>query len=313
MKAILTFFLILNLLTEIQAQLIGNRGVFTLPPGVEYRDAVTREASKLVGKFARMFQKEEEKIKKNRPPKPSKPHTPFFGPQVISPGRLRTPAEVLDFQDSRFLNPLPELRKNRKLEEIEVERSTSRERLLPDPRDPPGIPLGPSDQFSMFEAVPTPPGNILNREPVGQKGISVRMKSNKHPGPQLSPPSSSFGSNDFMTQSVPSDGGRSQIFQFAPIQSAPPSSQSRMINPKITLDAAGRHPDLVSRSRGVVRRIDNVSGNAPRHPTTSPGVFDRTPSSLSDVNSDLISKNIFGLSRMKSFVVHGPNYYIYWG
>lgn len=306
MKATLTFFLIISLLTDIQAQLIGNRGVFTLPPGVEYRDAVTREASKLVGKFARMFQKEEEKIKKTRPPKPSKPHTPFFGPPVISPGRLLAPAEVLDFQDSRFLNPLPELRKNRKLEEIEVERSTSRERLLPDPRDPPGIPLGSSDQFSMFEAVPTPPGTVLNRERGGQKGISVRMMSNKSPGPQLSPPSSSFGSNDFRTQSITSDG-RSQISQ-----SPPPPSQSRTIHPKLTLDV-GHHPDLAPRSRGGVRRIDIVSGNPPHHPTTSPGVFDRTPSSLSDVNSDLISKNIFGLSRMKSFVVHGPNYYIYWG
>lgn len=264
--------------------------MFTLPPGVEYRDAVTREASKLVGKFARMFQKKEEKIKKIRPPKPSRPHTPFFGPQVISPGRLLAPAEVLDFQDSRFLNPPPDQRKNRKLEEIELERSTSRERLLPDPRDPPGIPPGSvrsSKPFSMFEAVPTPsPGSILERG--GKEGIPFMNRLR----PQSPPAASSFGSNNSPV--------RSQISQSPPSLPSPPS-QSRINHPRPA-------PDLLPRSRGGVRRVDIVSP-----PTTSPGVFDRTPSSFSDVNSDLISKNVFGLSRMNSFVVHGPNYYIYWG
>ena len=38
------------------AQLIGHRGVFSLPPGEEYRDEETRTASDRVSAFARKFQ-----------------------------------------------------------------------------------------------------------------------------------------------------------------------------------------------------------------------------------------------------------------
>ena len=35
--------------TLVDGQLIGSRGVFTLPEGMEYRDALTRDASRSVG------------------------------------------------------------------------------------------------------------------------------------------------------------------------------------------------------------------------------------------------------------------------
>ena len=40
-------------------------------------------------------------------------HAPFFGPKPLVKGRPLTPVEVLDFRDSRFLNPPEELRMNK--------------------------------------------------------------------------------------------------------------------------------------------------------------------------------------------------------
>ena len=47
-----SLFLILLMIspkTLVDGQLIGSRGVFTLPEGMEYRDALTRDASRSVG------------------------------------------------------------------------------------------------------------------------------------------------------------------------------------------------------------------------------------------------------------------------
>jgi hypothetical protein len=47
--------------------------------------------------------------------------------------------------------------------------------------------------------------------------------------------------------------------------------------------------------------------------TPQPAVFDRTPSSLTDVNSDVISSNVFGRGHVSGTLVEGPNYSISWG
>ena len=46
---LLTLLLILLISDTLDGQLIGSRGVFTLPEGMEYRDALTRDASRSVG------------------------------------------------------------------------------------------------------------------------------------------------------------------------------------------------------------------------------------------------------------------------
>ena len=46
--------------------------------------------------------------------------------------------------------------------------------------------------------------------------------------------------------------------------------------------------------------------------TPRPAVFDRTPSSLTDVNSDVISSNVFGRGHVSGTLVEGPNYSISW-
>ena len=43
-----TLLLILLISDTLDGQLIGSRGVFTLPEGMEYRDALTRDASRSV-------------------------------------------------------------------------------------------------------------------------------------------------------------------------------------------------------------------------------------------------------------------------
>ena len=47
---LLSLLLILLISDTLDGQLIGSRGVFTLPEGMEYRDAVTRDASRSVAK-----------------------------------------------------------------------------------------------------------------------------------------------------------------------------------------------------------------------------------------------------------------------
>jgi len=148
----------------LDGQLIGSRGVFTLPEGMEYRDALTRDASRVAADFAMNFQVKEDMRVKEKYKKKSKAtarkHSPFFGPKPLVKGRPLTPNEVLDFRDSRFLNPPEELRMNKILPEVEMERTTSSIRLLElmeDTLNPPNIKnvRRPPKQFPTFEAVGT--------------------------------------------------------------------------------------------------------------------------------------------------------------
>jgi len=158
-----SLFLILLMIspkTLVDGQLIGSRGVFTLPEGMEYRDALTRDASRVAADFAMNFQVKEDMRVKEKYKKKSKAearkHSPFFGPKPLVKGRPLTPNEVLDFRDSRFLNPPEELRMNKILPEVEMERTTSSIRLLMDDSlNPPKNVRPPPKQFPTFEAVRT--------------------------------------------------------------------------------------------------------------------------------------------------------------
>lgn len=166
-------------LDTIDGQLIGSRGVFTLPEGMEYRDALTRDASKMAADFAMHFQVKEDKRVKEKYKKKSKAeakkHSPFFGPKPLVKGRPLLPNEVLDFRDSRFLNPPEELRMNKILPEVEMERTTSSIRLLMDDMlNPPNIAKNPPNieenirpppkQFPTFEAVRTGPQVVMPKQ-----------------------------------------------------------------------------------------------------------------------------------------------------
>merc|ERR1711936_365545 len=127
---LLSLLLILLIsLDTLDGQLIGSRGVFTLPEGMEYRDALTRDASRVAADFAMDFQvKTDMRVKekyKKKSKASAKKHSPFFGPKPLVKGRPLTPNEVLDFRDSRLLNPPEELRTNKILPEVEIERTTS--------------------------------------------------------------------------------------------------------------------------------------------------------------------------------------------
>lgn len=159
----------LLLLVPCSGQLIGSRGVFTLPEGQVYRDAVTRDASRMAGQFAMRFQvmegmKVDKKFKKLSKAS-ARAHTPFFGPKVRMKGKSLTPDEVLDFHDSRSFNPPEELRMNKPLAELEQERSTSSQQLLmaeelskPNAAHQAQSEQQDLQQFLAFEAVRTGPG-----------------------------------------------------------------------------------------------------------------------------------------------------------
>ena len=100
----------------------------------------------------------------------AKKHSPFFGPKPLVKGRPLLPNEVLDFRDSRFLNPPEELRMNKILPEVEMERTTSSVRLLMDDMlNPPNIAKEenirpPPKQFPTFEAVRTGPQDMMPKQ-----------------------------------------------------------------------------------------------------------------------------------------------------
>jgi len=389
-----SFLLSLLLLVHTHAQLIGNRGVFTLPEGVEYRDSITREASRLAGKFAEMFQMQEKahvKIQKKMSVASSRAHTPFFGPQVMVTGRALTPGEVLDFQDSRVFNPPRDQRRNRLLEEVEMERTTSRERPLPNTLDK--VRTKPSDSddsggaakpFVAFQAVPTPRGAVRVMKKGRRGKIAVRRQRKrlrmnprppqpaqiprqpppilapgqpapillprqpppnltpKHPTPIFPPkhapsvlapapqqfsvfnsvreiplglqPHSSPASNPANFHLFPSPAPAS-INSVLPgtlvnpglIFASPPSSSPH----QVVLNTGDRDGFRIGHHKA---RLGTVQGpSLAPSPTAGPPVFDRTPSSLTDVNSDLVSSNVFGRDHIGSFMVKGPNYSISWG
>jgi len=117
-----------------RGQLIGSRGIFTLPDGEIYRDAETVDASESVARFARSFQPTADRqAESNRLFGSRAPKTPRFYTSSVSNGigRKLSDVEVFDFVDSRYLDPLPETRFNKPLEEVELELSTPRTRALP--------------------------------------------------------------------------------------------------------------------------------------------------------------------------------------
>jgi len=351
-----SFLLSLLLLVHTHAQLIGNRGVFTLPEGVEYRDSITREASRLAGKFAEMFQMQEKahvKIQKKMSVASSRAHTPFFGPQVMVTGRALTPGEVLDFQDSRVFNPPRDQRRNRLLEEVERERTTSRERLLPnDVRTKPGFSKA-LKPFVAFQTVPTLQATVRGMRKGRQGKMTLRRQRKRlrmplrrplqparipiQPPPTL-PPGPVFTPTPALSPVLAPAPQQVSVFDRVrdiplPLQPQPftpnfhlfpspaPHSISSVlpgtsVNPGLILPVPhSSSPQTGDRDRVRIglHKVRLGPNQGPPSPTPSSPVFDRTPSSLTDVNSDLVSANVFGRGHIGSFKVEGPSYSISWG
>jgi hypothetical protein len=116
-----------------QCQLVGSRGIVTLPSGFQYRDTTTVDASMNVAKFARSFQSQANSISENNFRISQKPvKVPQFVTRVNGgKGRIQSDQEVFDFTDSRFVEPLPETKFNKPLVEVELERATPASRFLP--------------------------------------------------------------------------------------------------------------------------------------------------------------------------------------
>jgi len=72
------------------------------------------------------------------------------------------------------------------------------------------------------------------------------------------------------------------------------------------LKAGGKGPFRKNHGPRPVPTPIRVSSPRPR-------VFDRTPSSLTDINSNVVSSNVFGRKSTANFLVQGPNYSISWG
>ena len=154
------------------AQLLGHFGVIKLPEGFQYRDSETVEASEKVARFGESFQahdddQAERNMRANK--------FLSFGQTVpnyqsdFCCGKIGTKMDdsrIFDRFDSNFVKPLTETRSNKPLEEILIEESTSRIRLLPGE----GLPPTPGP--------PTrPPNRLLNlNEPVEE---SERSKNSR--------------------------------------------------------------------------------------------------------------------------------------
>jgi len=130
----LLILLVTGYLSVGYSQLIGSRGVFTLPEGQYYRDEETVQASKDVARFARSYQvNADQSASQNRRYYTNQlTKTPrFYTRKAEQKGRKLSDAEVFDFVDSRYVDPLPETKFNKPLEEVDVERTTSPTRLIP--------------------------------------------------------------------------------------------------------------------------------------------------------------------------------------
>ena len=128
------FFLFLLLVPLIYGQLIGSRGVIKLKEGVEYRDIETVDASKAIAEFAKIYQPLLDKVASRRKTKLKKilQSVVFVTKSLNKFVRKMKSSDIFDFQSSRLIEPLEELRFNKPLEEIENERTTPPTRLLPD-------------------------------------------------------------------------------------------------------------------------------------------------------------------------------------
>ena len=122
-----------------------------LPEGFQYRDSETVRASQLAARFGESFQafaderSEEKRRTNNFTPSAPKFNTDFQNDKI---GIELKDNKMFDVFDAKFLNPFTETRSNKPLEEILIEQSTSRTRLLPG---------------EGLAATPTPPTRPPNR------------------------------------------------------------------------------------------------------------------------------------------------------
>ena len=135
LKIVITVFCTWVHFTE--SQLIGSRGVIKLRDGYQYRDHETVNASKAVARFAKKYQPFDDNNahrRKSREIAQEDFNFQSFTKRTITGQPMRESA-IFDFQSSRLTNPPIELRANKPLREIEIERSTPPARLLPDEKD----------------------------------------------------------------------------------------------------------------------------------------------------------------------------------
>merc|ERR1711970_191034 len=121
----------------VQSQLVGSRGVVKLKPGYQYRDKYTVSASEQVANFAKKFQPFDDNNAQGRRSRTISVNQVEYHTATSEnkAGRKVANNQIFDFQSSREISPLAELRTNQPLEEIEIERSTSPSRLLPGQKD----------------------------------------------------------------------------------------------------------------------------------------------------------------------------------
>jgi hypothetical protein len=114
------FFLFFLSLSFVSGQLIGSRGVIKLKEGVEYRDADTVDSSKAVANFAKKYQPFFDDVAKKRKEqiKSTQNSISFLTKSQNKIGRKLEYADIFNFESSRLLDPLEELRFNKPLKEI---------------------------------------------------------------------------------------------------------------------------------------------------------------------------------------------------
>ena len=137
MATTISFLVILLPCTMVQSQLVGSRGVVKLKPGYEYRDKYTVSASEQVANFAKRFQPFDDNNAQGRRSRTIVLEEVEYqtATSLNKAGRKIADRQIFDFQSSREISPLAELRTNKPLQEVEIERSTSSTRLLPGETD----------------------------------------------------------------------------------------------------------------------------------------------------------------------------------
>jgi len=167
----------------VHSQLIGSRGVFSLPEGESYRDPETVKASKDVARFARSYQVSADRSSSQRRSYGNQlskiPR--FFTRKTGQKGRKLTDSEVFDFVDSRYVNPLPETKFNKPLEEVDVERATPPTRLFPG--ETRFGPLATSAPYTATSSIPTRHVSSLR-----QRTFSAQHAANYYNGAPLRAP-----------------------------------------------------------------------------------------------------------------------------
>jgi len=131
------FILLAVAVPQSQAQLVGSRGVVSLPVGFVYHDNDTLDASKRAAEYARTFQVVEDhqvaqqKLITLQQDHLSKETEPKYANSLNKVGRQIPLNSILSYENSKLLNPPLENRLNVPLEEVEKERANGKIRLLP--------------------------------------------------------------------------------------------------------------------------------------------------------------------------------------